>query len=82
MELIRVLKAKQRGLRESDRAFAKRLGISTGTWSVTTRGKRKYGPAIIDGAFRAFPNDAAIEGALLTDLGMAAREPELAQTAK
>ena len=66
--LLERLVQKQQELAESDRDFARRLGVPSGTWSPTRCGYKPAGARIARAAMAAFPGDAAIYAAALATL--------------
>jgi transcriptional regulator with XRE-family HTH domain len=65
MQLIAVLVAEQKKLGLSDRAFARRLGVSQALWSNTKSGKWPVGRKLLAAVTREFPQ---LRTAVLTHL--------------
>jgi hypothetical protein len=55
MELVRRLKEEQAKLGLSDRAFARRLGVSSALWATTKSGKAPVGRKLMAATVREFP---------------------------
>jgi hypothetical protein len=54
-ELVRILRAKQAELGETNESFAVRLGISKSTWDKTALGQMRVGWLVLRASARAFP---------------------------
>lgn len=55
MELIKRLTQEQEKLGLSDRAFARKLGVSSALWAMTKTGKSPVGRKLMAATMREFP---------------------------
>lgn len=59
-ELVRRLEEIQKSEDLTDEAFAQKLGVHRVMWSLVRRNKRQPGKRVIEGAFRLWPELAAV----------------------
>lgn len=69
MNLLTALMEKQKAEGVSDRAFAKKLGVSHALWSNTKRGKYPIQFQILTGAVKAYPTLADTAVSYLIQFG-------------
>lgn len=75
MNLRQWLIERQQALRESDRTFARRLGVTGAFWGMVRRSEKGVSLRLARAARRAFPTDAP----LIDFLAMQADDAELDQ---
>jgi hypothetical protein len=74
MGLVPWLVERQRSLREGDRPFAKRLGVSNTFWWYVRTGKRGLSLRIVVGACKSWPEERATITSLAIDQNGCNRE--------